>query len=75
VAKKKTSGRVSKSKAAPKSKSKSGKAKKAAPRMRYADSLKKKVVSAIKKGMTHSEASKSFSVGIHSIPNWIRAAK
>ena len=41
-------------------------------RARYAESLQKKVVSAIKKGMTHLEASKAFEVGFHSIPKWIK---
>ena len=43
-----------------------------ASRASYPEQLKKKVVSAIKKGMTHLEASKAFEVGIHSIPNWIK---
>jgi hypothetical protein len=57
-------------KAGKKSAKKSGA--KRAPRKTYSDSLKKKVVSAIKKGMTHLEASKAFEVGVHSIPNWIK---
>lgn len=55
----------------PKKKVKSSK-RKTATRVRYAESLKKKVVSAIKKGMTHLEASKAFKVGVHSIPNWMK---
>lgn len=43
-----------------------------ASRASYPEQLKKKVVSAIKKGMTHLEASKAFEVGIQSIPNWIK---
>ena len=43
-----------------------------ASRASYPEELKKKVVSAVKKGMTHLEASKAFEVGIHSIPNWIK---
>lgn len=39
----------------------------------YALDLKKKVVKAIKDGMTHLEASKAYKVGVHSIPNWIKA--
>ncbi len=41
-------------------------------RSSYPEQLKKKVVSAIKNGMTHLEASNAFEVGIHSIPNWIK---
>ena len=40
--------------------------------LKYAESLQKKVVSAVKKGMTHLEASTNFEVGIHSIPKWIK---
>ena len=43
-----------------------------ASRASYPEQLKKKVVNAIRKGMTHLEASKPFEVGIHSIPNWIK---
>ena len=53
-------------------KSASNAAGKNASRASYPEQLKKKVVSAIKNGMTHLEASKSFEVGIHSIPNWIK---
>ena len=52
-----------------------GKAKTRAPRKAYALGLKKKVVAAIRKGMTHKEAAKAFEVGIHSIPNWIKLHK
>jgi transposase len=41
-------------------------------RNQYPDSLKRKVVAAVKKGMTHKEASKAFKVGVHSVPNWVR---
>ena len=46
-----------------------------ASRASYPEQLKKKVVSAVKKGMTHLEASKAFEVGVHSIPNWIKKHK
>lgn len=41
-------------------------------RMTYPEAMKKKVVAAIRKGMTHLEASQTFQVGVHSIPNWLK---
>ncbi len=72
--KKSTAKTATKSSEKKKSVKKSGAktASKNASRASYPEQLKKKVVSAIKKGMTHLEASKSFEVGIHSIPNWIK---
>ena len=71
---KKSSAKAAKSKTSKKSakKTTSKAAGKNASRASYPEQLKKKVVSAIKKGMTHLEASKAFDVGIHSIPNWIK---
>ena len=46
--------------------------KKGSTRKVYSEVLKLKVVKAIRKGMTHLEASKAFEVGVHSIPNWLR---
>ena len=65
---KKSTAKVAKS--TKKTTSKSGG--KNASRAIYPEQLKKKVVSAIKKGMTHKDASKAFEVGVHSIPNWIK---
>ena len=70
TAKKAAAPKAAKKGAAKKTTAKAG-AKKSS-RARYPEQLKKKVVSAIKKGMTHLEASKSFAVGVHSIPNWIK---
>ena len=59
-------------KAAKKKTTKKSSSRKRRPRGTYSDALKKRVAKAVKKGMTHLEASKAFDVGIHSIPNWIR---
>jgi hypothetical protein len=69
---KKTVKKATLKKAAKKIAAKGKKATKKAARKSYPEALKKKVVAAIRKGMTHIEASTAFKVGVHSIPNWIR---
>ena len=41
-------------------------------RLVYPEALQLKVVKAIRKGMTHLEASEFYKVGRHSIPNWLK---
>jgi hypothetical protein len=69
---KKTSAKSAKksAKTAPKTKRKGPKP--GSKRITYAESLKKKVVAAVRKGMSHLEASDFYKVGKHSIPGWLK---
>jgi hypothetical protein len=69
-AKKSTAKRITKKAGNPAATKKAGAKSK---RPVYLISLKKKVVQAVKKGMSHVEASKVFKVGVYSIPAWIKA--